>query len=99
MTGQPTQLPNQDTPVDPHALSPQHSQPFPAQHRCQPRRAASQAPPLAQHKMPQRKGSKPRGSKKGGGGGKFTWGKAGEVLEFEPLKKTDPAYDPYLVRR
>lgn len=49
--------------------------------------------------MPQRKGSKPRGSKKGGGGGKFTWGKAGEVLEFEPLKKTDPAYDPYLVRR
>lgn len=47
--------------------------------------------------MPQRKGSRPRGVKKGGAG-KFSWGKAGEVLELSPLKRTDPCYIPEEVR-
>eukprot|EP01138_Halocafeteria_seosinensis_P016009 gb/GECG01016337.1/.p1 GENE.gb/GECG01016337.1/~~gb/GECG01016337.1/.p1 ORF type:complete len:403 (+),score=72.79 gb/GECG01016337.1/:1-1209(+) len=49
---------------------------------------------MASH--PKRKGSQPRGAKKNGGGGKFTWGKEGELVELGPLSRGDPLFDPEL---
>lgn len=46
--------------------------------------------------MASRKGSQPRGAKKRGGGGRFTWGRAGDLVELEPLARQDPLYDPEL---